>query len=283
MTSRRLPPGSHGIPADVVARNQRERMVAAIAEACAERGYAETSVADVAKRAGVSSATFYKQFADKRDCALAAHRELSGRLLEAVDRAREEEGGDKARAALHATLTLLAADPPSARLLAVEILAVGPEGSQRHEALVEELRPAPRRQLGMGCRRPRRGRQAGARRRSGSPARARGQAGGDSFAAKLIQKIFVACTCATCCLLESGIMYNVRESWTDERMDDFAKHVDQRFEAVDKRFDKVDHELHRINDRLDGLHRVMIQAFVAMFGSTLAGFLVLAGLIVTQH
>lgn len=135
----RLPPGSHGIPADVVARNQRERMVAAIAEACAERGYAETSVADVAKRAGVSSATFYKQFADKRDCVLAAHRELSGRLLEAVDRAREEEGGDKARAALHATLTLLAADPPTARLLTVEILAVGPEGSQRHEALVEEL------------------------------------------------------------------------------------------------------------------------------------------------
>jgi len=85
----------------------------------------------------------------------------------------------------------------------------------------------------------------------------------------------------------------MRESWTDERLDDFAKHVDQRFDQVDKRFDKferdvdrrfdkLDAELHRVNDRLDGLHRVMIQAFVAMFGSTLAGFLVLAGLILTQ-
>ena len=54
--NRRLPPGSHGISADVVARNQRERLIAAIAEACAEGGYAETSMADVAKRAGVSSA-----------------------------------------------------------------------------------------------------------------------------------------------------------------------------------------------------------------------------------
>jgi AcrR family transcriptional regulator len=137
--ARRLPPGSHGIPADVVARNQRERLVAAMAEACAERGYAETSVADVAKRAGVSSATFYKQFADRRDCMLAAHRQLLGRLLEEIDRAREgESGGEaKARAAIGATLGLLAADPPSARLLTVEILAVGSEGSKRHDAAVE--------------------------------------------------------------------------------------------------------------------------------------------------
>jgi AcrR family transcriptional regulator len=139
--SKRLPPGSHGIPADVVARNQRERLIAAIAEACAERSYAETSVADVAKRAGVSTVTFYKQFADKRDCMLAAHRQLLGRLLEEVDRAQDAESGEgaKARTAIRAMLGLLAADPPSARLLTVEILAVGEEGSKRHDAAVEAL------------------------------------------------------------------------------------------------------------------------------------------------
>jgi AcrR family transcriptional regulator len=122
----------------VVVRNQRERIVAAIAEACAERGYAETSVAEVAKRAGVSSATFYKQFADRRDCLLAAHRELLGRLLEEVDRARGGESGGEARATtLRATLALLAADPPSARLLTVEVLAAGPEGSERHDEMVQ--------------------------------------------------------------------------------------------------------------------------------------------------
>jgi alpha-tubulin suppressor-like RCC1 family protein len=41
--ARRLPPGSHGIPADLVARNQRERLIAAMAEECAEVGYAEAS------------------------------------------------------------------------------------------------------------------------------------------------------------------------------------------------------------------------------------------------
>lgn len=136
---RRLPPGSHGIPAEVVARNQRERLVAAMAEVCAEHGYAEASVAGVAKRAGVSSLTFYEQFAGKRDCLLAAHRQLLGRLLEEVDRARgaEHEGDAKTRAAIRTALALFAADPPSARLLTVEILAAGPEGAKRHDAMVE--------------------------------------------------------------------------------------------------------------------------------------------------
>jgi AcrR family transcriptional regulator len=137
--ARRLPPGSHGIPAEVVARNQRERLVAAMAEACAESGYAGTSATAVAKAAGVSTVTFYKQFADKRDCLLATHRQLLGRLLEEIDRAREGEGRPEAKAgaAMRAALGLLAADPPSARLLTVEILAAGPEGAKRHDAAVE--------------------------------------------------------------------------------------------------------------------------------------------------
>ncbi|HMJ71912.1 MAG TPA: TetR family transcriptional regulator [Solirubrobacterales bacterium] len=136
---RRLPPGSHGIPVDVVERNQRERLVAAMAEVCAERGYAEAAVSAAAKRAGVSTLTFYKQFADKRDCMLAAHRQLLERLLEAVDRAREEAGdlGAMRRATVQIALALFAADPPSAQLLTVEILAAGPEGAERHDAMVE--------------------------------------------------------------------------------------------------------------------------------------------------
>lgn len=138
---RRLPPGSHGIPADVVARNQRERLVAAMAEECGERGYAETSVAGVAKRAGVSSVTFYEQFADKRDCLLAAHRELLGRLLEELDRAAgtEDSAEAKAKATLGAALAVFAADPPSARLLTVEVLAAGPEGVAIHDEMVAAL------------------------------------------------------------------------------------------------------------------------------------------------
>jgi AcrR family transcriptional regulator len=146
-SARRLPPGSHGIPADLVARNQRERLVAAMAEECAEVGYAEATVSAVAKRAGVSSLTFYKQFAGKQDCLLAAHRQLLGRLLEEVDLAGEAEKGGaqgdrggtgaKARTTVRSALAIFVADPPSARLLTVEILAAGPEGAKRHDTMVE--------------------------------------------------------------------------------------------------------------------------------------------------
>jgi AcrR family transcriptional regulator len=109
-----------------------------MAEVCAEHGYAQASVAEVAKRAGVSSLTFYRQFAGKEDCVLAAHRQLLGRLLEEVDRVLGEVDvqSDRARAALRRALALFAADPPSARLLTVEILAAGPEGVKRHDTMV---------------------------------------------------------------------------------------------------------------------------------------------------
>jgi AcrR family transcriptional regulator len=137
----RLPAGAHGIPPEVVARNQRERLVAAAAEACADRGYAETSVADLAGRAGVSTATFYKLFPGKRECVLEAHRELLGRLLEEVDRACAElgDGEAKLRAGVATVLELLAADPPSARLLTVEVMALGLEGAERNDAAIESF------------------------------------------------------------------------------------------------------------------------------------------------
>jgi AcrR family transcriptional regulator len=135
---RRLPPGPHGLPPELVERNQRERLIAAMAEVCAERGYAESSVAEVAKRAGVSTASFYRQFKDKRECMLASFDELFGRLLAAieagcVDTAAVEE---RARTGVRTAIALLVADTPAARLLCIEIVAVGPEGVRaQHEAI----------------------------------------------------------------------------------------------------------------------------------------------------
>lgn len=110
-----------------------------MAEVCAEQGYAQASVERVAKRAGVSSLTFYKQFAGKEDCLLAAHRQLLGRLLEEVDGvlAGENAPEAKSRAAIRTALALFAADPPSARLLTLEVLAAGPAGIERHDAMVQ--------------------------------------------------------------------------------------------------------------------------------------------------
>lgn len=139
--TRRLPAGVHGIPRELVERNQRERLIAAMAEVCAKRGYAFATVADVARQAGVSTASFYRQFADKQECMLASFEELFGRLLEEVERAyeREAEPMAKAKAAVGAAAELLAADLPTARLLTVEVVAAGAEGAQAQYVAIERL------------------------------------------------------------------------------------------------------------------------------------------------
>lgn len=42
----------------------------------------------------------------------------------------------------------------------------------------------------------------------------------------------------------------MRESWTDERLDDFRVETAQGFDAVDKRFDAVDQHLNVVDKRL---------------------------------
>jgi AcrR family transcriptional regulator len=139
--AQRLPPGPHGLSPELVARNQRERLIAAMAEVCAEEGYAAATVAGVARRAGVSTASFYRQFKDRRECMLTSFEELFGRLLGEIERAcaAEEEPAERVRAAVGVAATLLAADPPTARLLAVEIAAVGSEGVRVQQRAIERL------------------------------------------------------------------------------------------------------------------------------------------------
>lgn len=138
---RRLPPGPHGLPPELVERNQRERLIAAMAEVCVESGYAESSVAEVAKRAGVSTASFYRQFKDKRECMLASFDELFGRLLEALEGScpTEAEPGERARVGAGAAAALLAEDLPTTRLLSIEIIAVGPAGVRAQHEAIERL------------------------------------------------------------------------------------------------------------------------------------------------
>jgi AcrR family transcriptional regulator len=143
---KRLPPGPHGLPPELVERNQRERLIAAMAEVCGERGYAESSVAEVAKRAGVSTASFYRQFKDRRECMLASFEELFARLLEGIEGAceGEEEPGARARVGARAAAELLAGDPPTARLLSVEVIACGAAGVRAQQEAIERLARAMR-------------------------------------------------------------------------------------------------------------------------------------------
>src|SRR5205807_62034 len=81
-----LPRGRHGMSREHIARVQRERLFRAMAEAMAEQGYVNTSVADVLRRAGIGRETFYQLFSSKEDCFIAAYETVAGLVLAATDR-----------------------------------------------------------------------------------------------------------------------------------------------------------------------------------------------------
>jgi AcrR family transcriptional regulator len=147
----RLPRGRHGLPREYIAQNQRERLLAALAECLEERGYDGTTVSMIGTRAGVSKSDFYKQFESKDACFLAAYDDAIKRIRERVVGACREEGEWAAGvlAALGALLDLLAAEPAQAQLILVEGLRAGrgvydryQEGLQSFVPLLREGAPA---------------------------------------------------------------------------------------------------------------------------------------------
>jgi AcrR family transcriptional regulator len=140
-----LPRGRHAAPREVVATSQRERLLVAMADAVADKGYAGAAVADVIERAGVSRRTFYEHYANKEECFLAAYDAGVEGLLEAIGEAeaaaRAEGGGllAAARAGTETYLRLLADNPAFARTFLVEVLAAGPAALARRDAVHERF------------------------------------------------------------------------------------------------------------------------------------------------
>src|ERR1700755_3613290 len=89
----RLPAGRHGLPREFIAQNQRERIITALVDTVAERGYNATTVANITKAASVSRRTFYEHFADKEACFLAAY-DMVADHIRASMRAAAESFGD---------------------------------------------------------------------------------------------------------------------------------------------------------------------------------------------
>jgi AcrR family transcriptional regulator len=131
--ARPLPRGPHRLTRETVIESQRGRMIAAIAEAVADKGYAATTVGDVVSGAGVSRKTFYEHFSDKEDCFLAAWDTGVQVLFDAIMSARDRETNpvERMRAGLRAYLRTLAAEPAFARSFFIEVVAAGPRAEAR--------------------------------------------------------------------------------------------------------------------------------------------------------
>jgi AcrR family transcriptional regulator len=123
-----LPRGPHGLPRDVVERSQRSRLLGAVVDVVADKGYAATTVADIIAGAGVSRTTFYQQFKDKEDCFLEAYRKGADaqfrKVVEALESATDPL--ERLRRNVRAYLAALVDYPACARAFLLEVGAAGP-------------------------------------------------------------------------------------------------------------------------------------------------------------
>jgi AcrR family transcriptional regulator len=156
--SRPLPRGRHGLTREFVERDQRERLLAAIAATLCEHGYDDTTVSLIGSRARVSKSDFYRHFASKEECFATAYEEaverLRARLLAAGD--KRLAWADRVCAGLAEALACLAEEPAWANLLLVEGLRAGPELYGRFQLAFDSFLPY----LREGAPRPKGGRPA---------------------------------------------------------------------------------------------------------------------------
>lgn len=90
-----------------------------------QQGYAELTVKQVIEAAGVSRTTFYANYDNKRDCILAAHRDVFARLLALLLHAcaTERDWPQKTRASMAALFAFAKEAPDELRLLTLDALA----------------------------------------------------------------------------------------------------------------------------------------------------------------
>lgn len=134
---------------DVLTEPERERMLRAMAELCAERGYLAIEVGDIVERSGVDRESFAASFADIEQCAIAAVNAILAEVMTTVstnysaDRAER----DSYLLAIKSILELLAHKPAftnlsfiCARQMAPPRVSEGLEtGARMLSAMLERL------------------------------------------------------------------------------------------------------------------------------------------------
>jgi TetR/AcrR family transcriptional regulator len=120
---------------------ERERLVAAITRVAAEQGYANLTVEQVVRYAGVSSATFHEHFSSTDQALMVAFDSFLNRLWAEVASAceGEEEWPAKVRAVIDTILSYLAEANALARLFAVEAAMASLAVAERQFAALESF------------------------------------------------------------------------------------------------------------------------------------------------
>jgi AcrR family transcriptional regulator len=115
-----------------VTPSPRERLIAAMAASIEEKGYRETTVADVVRLARTSRRTFYEHFASKQACFIALLREANAttvrRIAAAVDPGAPWEA--QVRQAIEAWIASMQAEPSLTLSWIREVPALGDDARQ---------------------------------------------------------------------------------------------------------------------------------------------------------
>ncbi len=111
----------------MLAHNQRERLLAALASSVAENGYNATTITQITSAASVSRRTFYEHFDGKEECFLAAYEALDSYLATLMGEAAdaEDKWPDQVVAGFVAVIGFLASSPNFARIYLIEAAVVG--------------------------------------------------------------------------------------------------------------------------------------------------------------
>ncbi len=133
------PRGRHRLPAAVVRRIQRERILHGAASAISQKGYADTSVADIVTAAGLSRGVFYGHLHSRREALEQASRlffEQSIAVMAGAYFTAPEPWPERVWTAGLALGELLVAAPAFTRLAVIEVYAPDPAAAQRADQLL---------------------------------------------------------------------------------------------------------------------------------------------------
>src|ERR1700733_13670475 len=138
-----LPRGRHKLSRDEVVASQRGRLLRAMEELVGTFGYESTTVPQVIKAAHVSTATFYRFFADKVDCFIALCDERGERVLSVLmpdpDELRSVTAAQRLDRGLEVYLHWWQDNPAMARAYFVELPAAGPRGIAERDRQYERV------------------------------------------------------------------------------------------------------------------------------------------------
>jgi AcrR family transcriptional regulator len=134
--------GPSRLPRELVLATQRDRLYDGLVRTVAEHGYANATVTDICRAAGVTRPAFYEHFDGKEGAFLAAYVHGTDLLLEALEGAYAAHVGDWRSAAwetLEILLDVLAGAPAFAAMAIVEIEAAGPAARRRRAELLRRF------------------------------------------------------------------------------------------------------------------------------------------------